>query len=109
MVAVALKERAAQDQGWQPDRRTTAVLAFLAAILLCLGFLGLLYRPAQPTLDRHATPLFLQTLPALKTIRHQFKHTVRPRALTPMTVQSLRIPAPTVLETLQDLLYIGTK
>ena len=32
--------------GWQPDPRASMALACCAAVILCLAFLGLLYRPA---------------------------------------------------------------
>lgn len=109
MATVALRERATQRQGWQPDRRASTLLAFLVAMLVCLGFLGLLYRPAQPVADRHAISLLLQAPLTAKKPRYRFTRTARPRPLAPMAPQSLQIPPPTTLETLQDLLDAGTK
>lgn len=106
---VALREQAPHGQGWQPDRRASTMLALLAAILVCLGFLGLLYRPAQPIVSRRVTSLFLQTPLSTKTARRQFVHTPQLRSPAPVTPQMLQIPPPIVLETLQDLLDAGTR
>lgn len=109
MVVVALRERATQGQGWQPDRRASTVLAFLAAMLVCLGFLGLLYRPAQ-TIARHgATTLFLQAPLIAKARRYQFLHTQQVQPLSPIVPQRLQISPPTTLETPQGLLDAGTR
>lgn len=54
--------------GWRPDRRASLALAFGAALLLCGGFLELLYKPLSMDVDRRPFSLSLAAMPSIRRL-----------------------------------------
>lgn len=77
--------------GWRPDRRASLAVAFGAALLVCGGFLELLYKPLSVDVDHRPFSLSVVTTPPIHRLPENRK------------VMQLAAPSIVVLPQLQPL------
>lgn len=103
MDVVRSVERALQGRAWEPDWRTSVIFALCAAALALLGFLGLFHRtlplvPARRIIALRVTP------PSVRPSLPSAVPGLRARPLRPIAPQTLNLPPPAAVETMQSWL-----
>jgi hypothetical protein len=85
--------------GWEPDRRASLGLALAAGGILCLAFLGLLYRPVTGSRPAFLSLSVIHAASQLHATRPQRAPAAAPSSLTPQPLVPLPpIPGFTLLQ-----------
>lgn len=95
---ISMRSRMQHQTDWRPDPRASLALAFGAAALLSLAFLGLLYKPLTADMDRRPFSLSLAAAPPVHRALDTHKTVRRLQAQPAIALPPHTEPVPSALD-----------